>query len=125
MASARARRLAHPRGPEAVELSGEARDEQGRAVEVAYVLRWPSADLIEKRMSAYGTTKTLAVGEERCDLRIKVCVPRTLTERIDGTTGAVTTLTRIELNAAIPADEFVVFPPEGYAALTHEPPAPP
>ena len=125
LASARARRLAHPRGPEAVELSSDAQDEQGRTVEVAYVLRWPSADLIEKRLSAYGTTKTLAVDEEQCDLRMRICVPRTLTERIDGTTGAVTTLTRIELNAAIPADEFAVSAPEGYATRTHELPASP
>jgi outer membrane lipoprotein-sorting protein len=118
LGSARARRLRHPRGPEAVELSTETQDEQGRTVEVAYVLRWPSADLIEKRLSAYGTTKTVAVDEEQCDSRLNVCVPRKLTERIDGTVGAVTTLTRIELNGAIPADEFIISPPEGYAART-------
>ena len=124
LASARARRLRHPRGPQAVELSSETRDEQGRAVQVAYVLRWPSADLIEKRLSAYGTTKTLVVDEEHCDRRLNACFPRKLTERVDGRVGAVTTLTRIELNAAIPADEFIVSTPEGYLAQTQGPPPP-
>src|SRR5919106_4612758 len=67
LGSAHARRLPHPRGPEAVELSSETRDEQGRTVQIAYLLRWPSADLIEKRLSAYASTKTVAVDEEQCD----------------------------------------------------------
>jgi outer membrane lipoprotein-sorting protein len=123
LGSARARRLPHPRGPEIVELSSEARDEQGEAIRVTYLLRWPSMDLVEKRLSAYGKAKTLVVDEEQCDARLKVCVPRQLTERLDGATGAVTTLSRIELNAPVAADEFTVFPPEGYAGRTEALPA--
>jgi hypothetical protein len=121
--AATARRTPHPRGPEAVELSSETRDEQDQSIRVTYVLRWPSGDLLEKRLTAYGRTMTLEVEEEQCDERLELCVPRRFTQKYDGAPGAVTTLSRIELGASVAIQEFTLSAPEGYAARTEKLPS--
>lgn len=115
LGSAQARRIPHPRGPEAVELTSETGDGQGGRIQITYLLRWPSGDLLEKRMSAHGKTTIVAVEEEHCETRLALCVPRKLAQRLDDELGAVTVLSRIELNAPVAVDEFAVSAPEGYA----------
>jgi hypothetical protein len=85
---------------------------------VTYVLRWPSGDLLEKHLSAYGRTMRLTVDEEHCDQRLDLCVPRKLTQVYDDAPGAVTTLSRIELGVSVALHDFTLAVPEGYAART-------
>jgi hypothetical protein len=118
LATATARKSSHPRGPEVVELSSETRDEQNQSVRVTYLLRWPSGDFLEKRLTAYGRTMILRVEEEQCDQRLRLCVPRKIAQAYDGAPGAVTTLSRIELGAAIAIPEFTLAAPEGFAVRT-------
>lgn len=113
--NATAKRVSHPKAPDAVELSSVTRGEAGEQIRVVYVLRWPSMDLLEKRMSAGGGTMTLTVMDEHCDDKLKLCVPRKLEQRYDGQPGATTTVTKIALNAAPAMDAFTVTVPEGFS----------
>jgi outer membrane lipoprotein-sorting protein len=104
------RRASHPRAPEAVELTVRPTPE----VEFTYVLRWPSLDFVAKRIHE-GTRRTeIRVEEEQCAPELALCVPRRLTQWADGQQVAQTTLSRVELNPALPADGFTLTPPEGY-----------
>ena len=76
---------------------------------VVYRLRWPGADFLSKRT---GNT-TLTVDEEHCEKNF--CVPKKLTESIDGVPVVATSLTNIVL--APQRDAFV---PEGVVRESRE-----
>ena len=111
---AKARRVSHPRGPQAVELTQEVADEAGM-VRATWFLRWPSMDLLEKRLAIGGSEMVVVVTEEHCDERLKLCVPSRLEQRMAGETGAVTELSRVELNTGLAQDAFAPAVPEGWA----------
>lgn len=108
-----AKRVSHPRAPEAVEL--RATPEPG--VTVTWVLRLPAGDFLEKRTEANGSTKRLEVTAERCEEALKLCVPTTLAETLDGRPLGTTTVTAAELNPELPGDVFAPKPPEGYTVV--------
>jgi outer membrane lipoprotein-sorting protein len=114
------RKVPHPNGPEAVEVVVAPRDESGAEARVSYVLRWPSGDFLGKTVVFGDRVESIRVEGEQCDDRLVLCVPRRLTHLTDGRSTAVTALSRIELNAAIPNDFFVLEPPPGYSRLSHE-----
>lgn len=117
---AKAKQVPHARGPEAVEVTSTTKDEAGGAIVVTYLYRLPAMDLLEKRMTANGATMTLAVEEEQCDAKLKLCVPKKLVQRFGAEEGAVTTLSVIDLNAAVPNDAFTLSLPEGFTATTRQ-----
>ncbi|MBL8910804.1 MAG: hypothetical protein JNM17_08900, partial [Archangium sp.] len=47
----------------------------GEGVSVAYRLRWPSGDFLEKRALSNGKERRLKVLDEKCDSTLKLCVP--------------------------------------------------
>lgn len=108
-----AKRVTHARAPEAVEL--RAAPEPG--VTVTWVLRLPAGDFLEKRTAAKGSERRLAVTAERCDEALKLCVPTTLAETLDGRPLGTTTVTAAELNPELPQDVFAPKTPEGYTVV--------
>jgi hypothetical protein len=118
LSHATVKRVSHPRAVDAVELASETKDEHGARIRVSYVFRWPSLDLLERRLETPEATATIAVDEEQCDERLKLCLPKKLTQHFGPALGAVTTLSRVELGAAIPAETFTLKLPEGFAGST-------
>ncbi len=112
-----ARRLAHARAPEAVEL----RITPEPGVTVTYLLRLPAGDFLEKRTEAGGSVKVLSVTAEQCDERLKLCVPTALAESLDGAPLGTTRVTRVELNPELPQAHFSPKAPAGYATTTPTP----
>ena len=110
-----AKRVAHPKGPDAVELTVVANDE-GTDLTITYVLRHPSGELLAKRVGA----TELSVEQEHCDAALKLCVPMVVTQRENGVVVATTTVTKVVLNPALPADRFTLTAPEGYLTERHE-----
>ena len=110
-----ARRATHPRSPEAVELTVKP---EGADVEVTYVLRWPSLDFLGKRTLSGGSASELRVEEEHCEQALGLCVPKRLTQWAGEQQVAQTTLSRVELNPALPSDTFTLSAPEGYTVQT-------
>jgi outer membrane lipoprotein-sorting protein len=110
-----ARRTTHPRGPEAVELTVKP---AGTDVEVTYVLRWPAMDFLGKRTRSGEATAEIRVEEEQCEQALALCVPRRLTQWSAGQQVADTTLSRVELNPALPAETFTLVAPGGYGVET-------
>lgn len=83
----------------------------GEGVSVTYRLRWPSGDFLEKRSVANGKERRLEVLEEKCDEKLKLCVPVRLEESLINEDGGkellgATKVTEVELNVAIAADFF-------------------
>lgn len=109
-----AKLASHPQGPQAVELTVMAQDEDKGPLEVTYVLRWPSADFLAKRTRSGLHVGEVKVDTERCDETLKLCVPTKLTETRDGEVLGTTTLTTAELNPELAADAFTLALPEGY-----------
>ncbi|MEW6431353.1 MAG: hypothetical protein AB1730_07565 [Myxococcota bacterium] len=109
-----ARQVSHPQGPQAVEVTVQAQDEDGGPLEVTYVLRWPSGDFLGKRTRSGMHLGEVKVDTERCEAALKLCVPTKLTETRDGEVLGTTTLTTVELNPELPADAFRLEPPEGF-----------
>jgi len=110
-----ARRTPHPQGPEAVELTVKP---AGTDVEVTYVLRWPAMDFLGKRTRSGEDTAELRVEEEHCEQALGLCVPKRLTQWGGGQQVAETSLTRVELNPALPAETFSLSAPGGYDVET-------
>ncbi len=111
---ASARKVSHPLAPQALELSSEVQDPSG-LVRAEYVLRWPSGDLVERRL-VYGEQKmVMKIAREHCDDRLKLCVPSRLEQTVNGTPGAIVDLTSVELNATLPKDAFTPAVPEGWS----------
>ncbi|MFT3712720.1 MAG: hypothetical protein QM817_34145 [Archangium sp.] len=83
----------------------------GEGVKVKYVLRWPSGDFLEKRTLAAGNERVLKVLAEKCDEKLKLCVPVKLEESITGLDGAAevlgrTEVTSVEFNPALSEQFF-------------------
>lgn len=118
--TATARRVQHPKTTDAVELTSTAKTEGVGDIQVTYLFRHPQMDLLEKRMRATTGTMTLTVDEEQCDEKLKLCVPKRVSQKYDGQPGATTTLSTVELNAAVPAESFSLAAPEGYSMSKRE-----
>ncbi len=106
-----ARKVAHPKAPDALEVTVTV-----EGATVVWVLRWPSGDVLLKRVGSI----ELSVDEEHCDQALGLCVPKLVTQRESGVVQATTSLTTIELNVAIPNDFFTLKAPEGFHGETHE-----
>ncbi len=120
----RARFVSHPRAPRAVELTTRAQ-EGDAALEVTYVLRYPALDFLS-RSSRSGTARAeLTVEEEQCDEKLHLCVPKRLLQTNDGQKGALTELSLIELQAALPVDAFTLQAPPASGGPTPPPPVSP
>ncbi len=105
-----AKKVSHPKAPEAIELRQETADEGGRKIAVVWTLRSPAMDFLEKRSELDGAAQgKISVDEEKCDSALQLCVPTKLSQ----TGGAQTTLSEVQLNPAIPNDSFTVTPPPG------------
>lgn len=111
-----ATKVAHPRGPEAVELTLE----PGEGVKVTYVLRWPGADFLERRSEADAGTSELKVDEDQCDEKLKLCVPKRAGEYFNGKRLLDIRLTTVELNVDLPVEMFAPAVPEGWATETRQ-----
>ena len=86
---------------------------------LTYRLRWPTGDFLGKRTESDGQVSELTVDEEQCDEKLKLCVPKVTSQRLDGKLQLSTRLTRIELNVDVPADDFTPRPPQGWTEETH------
>lgn len=111
-----AQRVAHPKGPEAVELSVAASD----AVVVTYVLRHPSGDFLEKRIKSGASTSRTVVTEEKCDDALKLCVPVAQALEDDGQVVATIRVPTLELNLELPEAGFTLSPKTGEAPVVRE-----
>ncbi len=92
----------------------ELKVEPGEGVTVTYVLRWPSADFLERRSQTPTGSSVLEVEEEHCDAALKLCVPKRAVERADGAQRLEVTLTTLELNPDIPLEDFTPHAPAGW-----------
>jgi outer membrane lipoprotein-sorting protein len=108
--------VSHPKGPQAVELKLE----PGEGVSVTYVLRWPSADFLERRGQSDAGTSALKIEDEHCDDTLKLCVPKRAEEYVDGKRVLTIQLTAVELNVEVPADDFAPQVPPGWTAQTRQ-----
>lgn len=114
-----ARRASHPRAPEAVELAAKVDDPSGESLQVTYTLRWPTLDFLGRQSRLPdGTTLEVRVEEEHCDEALKLCVPQKLSRWVKGEKVGETTLSKVELNPALPHDTFTLAAPEGYDVQT-------
>jgi outer membrane lipoprotein-sorting protein len=111
-----ATRVAHPNGPEAVELKLE----PGEGVTVTYVLRWPGADFLERRTVGPEGTSVLKVEAEHCEAKLALCVPRSMAELFNGQPRWTKELSEIALNVELPTDDFVPQVPAGWTAQTEQ-----
>jgi hypothetical protein len=104
-----ARKVKHRLAPEAVEV-GQTVQEGEKSIPVAYTFRWPSLDFLEKRMG----DSRLEVEEEHCDAALKLCVPKRLSQWVGAERAFTTSLSEVELNPALVAEDFTLAPPEGF-----------
>jgi len=116
--NATAKEVTSERGP-AVEISSTL-DDDGSAVEVKYLLKWPSGDFISKTSVAGKTMSELHVDEEQCDEKLALCVPKKVTQRANGKLVGSTTLSDITLLADLPASDFSLKADDGWTTETHE-----
>lgn len=102
-----------------VELIIKTADE-GREVEVRYLLRLPSGDFRSKQTKVGDAVSEVKVEAEHCDVTLGLCVPKVVVQRENGTEVGRTTFTRIDLTAEVPNDAFTLSAPEGFALEKHE-----
>lgn len=108
-----AMKVTHPKAAEAVRVTQEAKDNTGTA-KVTYVFRWPSMDFLEKTSDIAGQTSSVRVEAEHCDDKLKLCVPKKLTQLTGDQVVGSSQLTTIELSATLPNDAFTLEVPEGF-----------
>ncbi len=113
---AQARRVSHPKATEAVELSSETKDDAGATIRVVYVYRWPAMDLLERRLETSGSAMVIAIEEEHCVQRLGLCLPKKVAQRVGERLGAVTTLSRVDLDSTVAAEAFTLALPEGFTS---------
>jgi hypothetical protein len=114
-----AKRTAHARAPEAVEVTGQVTQSPTESLQVTYVLRWPSMDFLGRQTRLPdGTLIEVRLEEEHCDEALKLCVPQKLTRWVKGEKVGETMLSQVELNPALPNDTFTLVAPEGYEVQT-------
>ncbi|MFL5320081.1 MAG: LolA family protein [Myxococcaceae bacterium] len=111
-----AKKVTHPKAAEAVEVSEEAKDESGSA-KVTYVFRYPSMDFLSKKSEVGGQSSEVRVDDEQCDEKLKLCVPKKLSQWANGAQIGTSELTQIELNNSLPNDQFTPAVPEGYTKV--------
>lgn len=118
-AQLRAKRASHPRASEAVELTATVENPSVGSLQLTYSLRWPTLDFLGRQSRlGDGTTLEVRVEEEHCDEALKLCVPQKLSRWEKGQKVGETTLSKVELNPAIPNDTFALAAPEGYDVQT-------
>jgi outer membrane lipoprotein-sorting protein len=118
-AQLRAKRASHPRAPEAVELEGKVEDPSVGSLQVTYTLRWPTLDFLGRQSRLPdGSALEVRVEEEHCDEALKLCVPQKLSRWVKGEKVGETTLSKVELNSALPQETFTLTAPEGYEVQT-------
>lgn len=115
-----AKKVAHPRAPDAVELSVATKDESGADITVTYALRLPSGDFLGKRSTVGAQVNELLVEDELCDEKLKLCVPTKLVQKSDGKVVGTTAITKVELNPELPNDSFTLSAPPGFSSEKHE-----
>lgn len=105
--STKARKVPHPKGPEAVEL---AIDPDGTgSLRVTYVLRWPSMDFLEKRFEQDGKPiGGIRVDDERCEATRSLCVPIAWTHVSHGLDAASVRLTGVRFGQDVDPVEFTL-----------------
>ncbi len=106
-----AKKVTRADGSEAVELTVK----PATGVVVRYVLRLPAGDFLEKHTLAEGQERVLSVEKEQCDVKLALCVPVKLVERIGAEVLGTTEVTRVALNAELPADWFAPKMPDGWS----------
>ncbi|MCI0670622.1 MAG: hypothetical protein L0Y64_09190 [Myxococcaceae bacterium] len=106
-----ARRVTHPRAAEAVELVTTVTTPGEAEVTATYVLRWPTLDFLEKRLTRAGTVSAVRVDEEHCDAALRLCVPRAWTHWSGGAPVATVRLSEVSLGEALPQEAFTLSPP--------------
>jgi outer membrane lipoprotein-sorting protein len=111
-----AKKVTHPKATEAVQVTQEAKDETG-SVKVSYVFRWPQLDFLEKTSETAGQSSVVRVDEEHCDEKLKLCVPKKLSQLLGGQLVGQSVMTSVELDAAIPNDAFTLQQPEGFERI--------
>lgn len=114
------KKTTHAKAVDAVALTVVTADEQGKPISVEYVLRWPAMDFLSKTTRVGGKNIELRVDEEKCDEKLKLCVPQALSQWNDGMSAGSTRFTHIELNAPVPNDDFVLTAPEGFTSTARE-----
>jgi outer membrane lipoprotein-sorting protein len=82
----------------------------GDGVAVTFLLAPPAMDYLGKRVAGGGECRVTA---QHCDAALKLCFPSSLEESVPGSPAAVTTLTAIEINAALPPEHFELTLPAG------------
>ena len=108
-------RARHALAAQALELTVPVVVSGSESLALTYVLRWPSLDFLGKRTrGSSGELSEVRVEQEHCDAALKLCVPSVLsrwqgTERV-----GETRLTRVELNPALPEQDFTLAAPQGY-----------
>lgn len=115
-----AKKVSHPKSPEAFELVHATPDEHGQPITVTWVLRFPSGDFLAKKTEANGVVNELVVEEEHCDAALALCVPKLVVQREGGAELGRTTFTRIDLAAEVPTDAFSLVAPDGFETEKHE-----
>jgi|CXWL01.1.fsa_nt_gi outer membrane lipoprotein-sorting protein len=118
--STQAQKTTHAKAVDAVSLSVATADEQGKPISVEYVLRWPSMDFLSKTTRVDGKSVELRVDEEKCDEKLKLCVPQAISEWQDAAAVGSTRFTRIELNSPLPDDDFALTAPAGFTTTARE-----
>lgn len=111
-----AQKVAHPKGPEAVELTVAASD----TVQVTYVLRHPTGELLEKRVRSGASVSRTVVEEEHCDAALKLCFPASQALEDDGQRVATVRASTIELNLDLPEAGFTLSPKPGETPVVKE-----
>jgi outer membrane lipoprotein-sorting protein len=113
-----AERVQDRRGPEVVVMRQESGSGEDHLT-TALILRWPALDFISRTLTMNKAVE-IRMDDERCEAALKLCVPTRITSSSDGQATLVTTLSKVELNAPLPADDFTLAPPDGYAVEHHE-----
>ena len=113
-----AKKVAHPKAREAVEVVQEAKDDSGTA-RVSYVFRWPQMDFLGKTSEIAGQKSEVRVDEEHCDEKLQLCVPMKLSQLSFPKGGAgqlvgTSVISEIELSAVLPNDAFTLATPDGF-----------
>lgn len=110
----------HPKATQAIEVKVATTDDTGTPLEGVYVLRWPSLDFLAKRTAFGGHASEIRVDAEHCDELLKLCFPKQLSQWEGKELIAVTVLSTLSLNPALPAEWFTLAPPPGFEVKTQE-----
>ena len=74
---------------------------------------WPALELIARRSKVGAVESMVKVEQRHCDETLKLCVPSELSRWQGGKRIGTLSVTSIELNPALPQDDFVLHAPTG------------